>query len=242
MIKPLGRKEYDADMMLLIKHRRGMNPEDLIHDLYDALRSSPAYSRKVSRKTRCVTINYAGDFHLDLVPHRFEKGGLFSRDKFSVINRHTNKYERSDGLGFASWLREKNTIVPQNMLLKTIQLLKYLRDHKQTFAAKSIVITTLVGQQISNYESESDFRDIPTSLKTTIERLDSFLRKHKNMPLIKNPAMTDENFNRHWDQTSYSQFRKMISKYRAWIDEAIEEKSRKKSIELWQRIFGSDFS
>ena len=45
-----------------------MGAKDYIHAIYRALKQNQNYADKLRLKTRCVTIDYAGDFHLDVVP------------------------------------------------------------------------------------------------------------------------------------------------------------------------------
>ena len=100
--------------------------------------------------------------------------------------------------------------------------MKYLRDIKGTFSVKSVLLTTLLGERIYDLESvfSSQFSDVPTSLKVLIGRLDDWLQTRPDMPTISNPVLTNENFNRHWDQAKYENFRNKINQYRRWIDDA----------------------
>lgn len=132
IIQPVAKKEYDADLLIMCKRNRKWSSTDYLNNLYKELRSSK-YKNKVSRKTRCVTINYSGDFHLDLVPcvHDIAPHFIFfEKSKFQICNRAEGEFEQTDGTGFAEWLDEKKRAVHSNMLVKTVQLFKYLRDHK----------------------------------------------------------------------------------------------------------------
>lgn len=59
--------------------------------------------------------------------------------------------------------QKKNSAVGGNQLRKITRLVKYLRDIKGTFTIKSILLTTLLGNQISVLEApRNDFADTPT--------------------------------------------------------------------------------
>ena len=88
-----------------------------------------------------MTIDYAGDFHLDVVP-RVTFGG-----RHYVCNLIDNKFEETDGIGYRDWFNEQNRITGGN-LKRVVRLLKYLRDHKNNYSAKSILLTTLAGNTI----------------------------------------------------------------------------------------------
>ena len=121
--------------------------------------------------------------------------------------------------------------------------MKYLRDIKGTFTVKSILLTTLLGNQIDVLDSlRGDFSDTPTALKSMFGRLDAWLQARPTMPTVTNPALATENFNRHWDQAKYENFREKIHQYREWIDDAYAEQDRDVGIQKWRRVFGEDFA
>ncbi len=62
------------------------------------------------------------------------------------------------------------------------------------------------------------------------------------MPVIKNPVLPGEHFNRHWDQAKYENFRDKIHRYRQWTDDAYAEPDQDESIAKWRRVFGDGFA
>jgi hypothetical protein len=168
-------------------------------------------------------IDYAGDFSLDVVPvvvrERFP-----SDPTFEVCNRLTDQHEPTAPQAYTDWLAGKNRAVGGNQLRKITRLVKYLRDIKGTFTVKSILLTTLLGNQINVFDSlRDDFPDTPTALKAIFGRLDTWLQARPMMPTVTNPALGTENFNRHWDQAKYGNFREKVNQYREWIDDAYTE-------------------
>lgn len=55
---------FDADVVAFVEPHDEWTPADYIDHLYDQFKSHGTYADKVSRKTRCVTIQYAGSFLL----------------------------------------------------------------------------------------------------------------------------------------------------------------------------------
>lgn len=244
MIQPLPRKEYDADMLVFLKYNSRWKVSDYLDRFYEVFKKSPAYKSKVTRKTRCVTLDYTGDFHLDVVPCVIKQESarlFFTKDVYYVCNRRDGRFERTDGDGFALWLEEKKSAVKGANLSKVIQLMKYLRDHKQTFAVKSILLTTLIGNCVDDSEWDEDFADLPTSLQTILARLDKYLARNSTVPLVENPAYRRENFNRNWEDVNYQNFRHHIHLLKEKVDDAINEPARKLSLEKWQALFGAKF-
>ena len=142
LIKPVDdNDEYDADIQVVMNPIPSWRPKDYLDAVYRTLRSNETYADKLRLKTRCVTVDYAGDFHLDVVP-RVTSGG-----KHYVCNRATDRFEVTDGTGYRDWFNEKNRITGGN-LKRVVRLLKYLRDHKNNYTVKSILLTTLAGSRI----------------------------------------------------------------------------------------------
>ncbi|MCY3990689.1 MAG: hypothetical protein OXF50_05595 [Caldilineaceae bacterium] len=111
IIRPVNEgQEYDADIQLYMKHNPGKEPKDYVDELYNCLRGSGTYNDKVHRKTRCVNLDYAGDFHLDVVPCIARPDG----SKW-VCNYATNEFERTDGTGYRDWFNEKTRITHGNL-------------------------------------------------------------------------------------------------------------------------------
>ena len=223
--------EYDVDRLVYVEYDRFKGPKDYIDDVYRCLKANGNYSDKVQKNTRCVTVNYAGEFKIDVVPCITYNGNHL------ICNRKTNDYEVTDGTGFRDWFNEKNRITNGNLKLIT-RLLKYLRDHKNTFTAPSVLLTTLIGNTVHDWEGDTDFKTLPDALLTVISRIDDFLRSHPTMPEIRNPALPSETFTRHWDQAKYSHFRDMVSSYARRIKEAYSDEDEQSSVRKWRDLFG----
>ena len=127
-----------------------------------------------------------------------------------VCNRKDDVFEPTNPLRYTAWLAERNLWVGSNHLQHVIRLIKYLRDIKSTFSAKSILLTTLVGSQINPLDAREEnrkawFSDLPTALRILVGRLDNLLQANPVMPTVPQSRVADEDFNRHWDQEKYRQ-------------------------------------
>lgn len=245
IIKPAGNGGFDADLVAFMKPHKEWAPADYIENLYTQFKAHGTYASKVSRKTRCVTIQYANEFSIDVVPCVRKSGFLVTTTEW-IFNRSENTEEQANPDGLSDWFKTQNGYVGKNYLIKVVRLLKYLRDIKQTFSAKSVLLTTLIGERVTSWDEshifDSEFSDLPTTLRIIIKRLDTYLQENPDMPEVSNPSLSAESFTRHWDQDKYSNFRDCIHRYAEWIEDAYVEEDRDESILKWRRVFGDDFA
>ena len=236
LIKPVDdNDEYDADIQIVMNPNPQWEPKDYIHQVRRTLAGNKTYADKLKLKTRCVTVDYVRDFHLDVVP-RVTSGG-----NHYICNRIENRREPTDGNGYRDWFNDKNRITGGN-LKRVVRLLKHLRDHKNSFRARSILLTTLAGNTIrTSDEGKECVSTVADTLETVLSRMNDYLQRHQNMPEIKNPVLQAENFNRHWSQQNYANFRNRIQTYARIARQAKAEASGEKAIKLWQELFGESF-
>lgn len=243
IIKPPRDRDFDADLLMIVRQEPDWAPGHYIDALFATFQGSDRYKKLVSRKTRCVRINYTGDFHIDLIPIIEEIGHNGAR--YFNCNRRDDQFEQTAPEAYTQWWGGMNALSGGNQLILVTRLLKYLRDIKGTFSCKSILLTTLVGYQVwanDHLFRSQNFPDLPTSLRTIVSRLDDVLQKHPVVPRVENPVLSDEDYNRHWNQEKYENFRDCIHRYREWIDDAYNEVEEDESILKWRRVFGDEFA
>ena len=119
IIRPVNDGTYDADILLFMEHVRGKNPRDYIEDIHSCLSRDADLVNKLRRKTRCITVKYAGDFSLDVVPC-IARGG-----RQSICNSDSDQFETTDGTGYRDWFNRKSDVT-NGHLKGTVRLLKYL--------------------------------------------------------------------------------------------------------------------
>ncbi|MCY3602727.1 MAG: hypothetical protein OXH12_06555 [Chloroflexi bacterium] len=236
LIKPVDDSdEYDADIQIVMNPNPKWESKDYSLAIHRTLKQNQNYADKLRLKTRCVTIDYAGDFHLDVVPR------VTIRGRHYVCNRVDNTFEETDGTGFRDWFNDKNRITGGN-LKRAVRLLKYLRDHKNNYSVKSILLTTLAGNTIRPTDKGTEaVSTVADTLVTVLTRMDDYLQQNPYMPQIENPVLPGETFNRHWDQEKYTNFRKRVHSHALTARNAKAESSNEKSIKIWQELFGEEF-
>lgn len=239
IIRPPSEEfEFDVDLLFEMKIVEGWKAKDYLSNIAKEFKNTERYEDKVDTKgkSRCVTIDYESDFHIDIVPAIKTAAGHL------IMNKNTNTFEVTDGDGYAVWFEGKSSIT-NGFLAKTVRLIKYIRDVKQKFIAKSILLTTLLGNMVyaGDDEAATLYSDLPATLLTLINRLDVYLQINPTVPNVTNPILSSESFNRHWNQEKYLEFRAAIHDLYSKINDAYAEDDEEESIKKWQLVFGEEF-
>jgi hypothetical protein len=242
IINPVGNKEFDADFMLNMTENPDWSdsPKTYIDQVYAAIHRHSIYSKMPhSRKCRCVRLDYSNSMHVDIVPHL-----ILSSGHEVIVNRDENRWEQTNPQGFTDWMRARDSVTNGN-LRKVIRLMKYLRDHKNSFTGtRSILLTTLLGEQVSEFRAIVNpgyYSDVPTTLVHLVQDLDTWLQARSYKPSIADPSGSGATFDHRWDQSTYSYFRDRIHVHAAEMTAAYSEQDKDHSVKLWQGIFGDGF-
>ncbi|PDS65373.1 nucleotidyltransferase [Rhizobium anhuiense] len=240
IIRPVGGGEYDADLLVFVDPVNGWTAKDYVEKLYDEFAANGTYAGKVKMWEYCVTIEYAGDRKIDIAPCVVDR--LWAGQGHEVCNRAEDQFHESRPIDYTTWLIEKNGYSGGNSFRKVTRLLKYLRDYKLTFTCQSVLLTTMIGEQIEWMDQgKTNYSDVPTALLTLISRLDVWLQANPHKPQVRNPKLSSEDFSTKWTEAQYQNFRNCIHRYRDWIEQAYNSESRDESIKLWQKVFGDEF-
>jgi hypothetical protein len=241
IIKPIDKKPFDADLLVLVHPVDGWDAKTYLSELRATFAASKTYEDKVRRFSHCVTIEYAGERKIDIAPCVVNRQGFITLE---VCNFDTNLFEQSKPRSYTNWINERDGWAGLSGLRKTTRLLKYLRDIKTTFTCPSFLMSTLLGYRITEVDgdNDTDFTDVPTSLRTIVGRLDDWLQAQNGVPTVVNPVLSSEVLSGVWDETKFSNLRDKIHTYRDWIDDAYAEPDREQSIGKWRRVFGEEFA
>jgi len=110
----LRTDEFDIDVVAQLDLPLNVSPKDALDLLFEAIRGAPGsrYYWMAKRRTRCVTVNYADNRHLDVTP-AVRMGGTPERQSVIFHHRAEAPLEPSYSLvanpyGFAEWFK-RNT-------------------------------------------------------------------------------------------------------------------------------------
>ncbi|ROZ52976.1 nucleotidyltransferase [Rhodococcus sp. WS1] len=238
IINPVGPyDQFDADFLLHLEENDDWSedPGAYLRELRAAFKRHTTYAPKVKKKNRCVRIDYANECHVDVVPHLTLANG-----REVIVNYADATFEDTNPAGFTEWMKERDDLTGGN-LRKVLRLLKYLRDYKNTFDCKSVILTTLVGGRIQPYDLAARYSDIPSTFVAILNDLDTYLDLYPTMPLLDDPSCPGTSFNHRWTEEKYTNFKSQIKRYAEWAREAHSEEDEELSIKAWQKLFGPEF-
>ena len=249
IIKPAEDVEFDADFMLVMDEQSAWadSPKTYITKVHEAFARHGTYKDLLKPpKCRCVRVVYAGDYHVDVVPFI-----VLSDGRQVIVSGDDDEWEDTDPAGFTAWMKTKNDITGGN-LKRVIRLLKYLRDHRDSFRrTRSVLLTAVLGEQVDAANKIGDpayYEDLPTTFFHLITDLNEWLQANQIKPSIADPSgATDPNgnpitFDHRWTEDTYQAFRKKVSTIATDTKTAFkDDTSIEHSLELWQKVFGPDF-
>jgi hypothetical protein len=172
----------------------------------------------VEKKNRCVRLNYANEFHMDILPaapNIVKNGGCVK-----VPDRKVEEWKDSNPSGYAKWFEFRSeellkafearyaaSVQPlpahepmerKTPLQRSVQLMKRYRDiyYKQNpdSAPISIVLTTLAGMHYTGQYSVAE------ALKEILQGISGAIPGTGKRLLVLNPTNTDEDLSEKWDE------------------------------------------
>lgn len=235
-VKPIGKNEFDLDIVLHIQNTKNScdNPVKVYNELKRVLLNNGNYKDKVEPKTRCLRLNYANDYHMDILPGCNIDNS--NEDEIYISDRELKSLLISNPRGYAKWFLDKaNTIkttlleqayaaeelpsddfVTKKPLQRAVQIIKRYRDlyfeKSPDYATSSIVITTLAGEY---YQNQNSIFETIDNIIIQIYNNDCKSQRIK----VLNPVNNNENFTDKWinEPKYYSEFNKFIeSLYKSW--------------------------
>jgi len=261
-VKPLKDDEFDLDFVLQINGKWVTeNPMQILKHLERRMKENLTYSPMVEMKNRCVRLNYANEFHIDILPG-FPERLKGDEDKLKVPDREIRNWTHSNPKGYADWFCERSAYkqifmekasveplpneLPYNKiepLKRAVQLMKRYRDiyyqDKNIEGPRSIILTTLAGIYYSGERSEY------IAIKSILKGIYVEILNNNNVPLqIYNPKNSNEKLSEKWDKepSLYAEFKSFIKDCREDWDKIITLKSFSEKAKILEKLFGETVS
>lgn len=231
IIKPYTGNDFDADVLLPMEEQVDWEPKKYTIELYKDLEASLKYAGKVSLGKRCVTINYANDFHIDVVPFIKHADGLSY-----ITHRIDNKFIRQDPVAFTHWIKT-NAQTTNGHLIRVIRLMKYLRD-RSSIDVPSVVLTALLTDRAQGFAGANHYTNVATAFTSLLEALNNYIGWMSSPPFI-----DDRIGGNLADRVTQTEFRNLQSQVNTWAGKARKalDADADASVKAWQDLFGSSF-
>lgn len=201
-VKPIGREEYDVDLVCLVALAGHLAPAELKKTVGDRLRLNGRYREILEEKRRCWRLNYAGEFHLDITPSipnpNCGHGGELVPDK------RLQQYKPTNPKGYRAWFDLRARLQPRiitekielremraqieslpaptrfrGLLRRCVQICKRNRDvcfaDNPGNAPISIIITTLAAKSYADCVSRFEYETDLDVLIDVVRRMHSFI-------------------------------------------------------------------
>jgi hypothetical protein len=255
--KPRGREEYDLDIVLEVLRFWSNNPMDLYNWLMLALREHDTYRKMLEPKKRCARLNYAGDFHMDIMSARRDLNPRASRlyREFCVEVPDTSlvAWCASNPRGYAQWFEDQcgdavlrarldQQPLPANqpahrkaILQQVVQLVKRQRamwfGEDDEDAPRSVILTTL---SALFYQGEDT---LFAALSRVLRRVLAALPP--TPPILPNPTNAEEILSESWVEkpAAYDAFVRWWRQLQRRVDELPSLRFPAIDVEL-QDLFG----
>ncbi|MCE5311465.1 MAG: nucleotidyltransferase [Acidobacteriales bacterium] len=257
--RPWVGEEFDLDLVCQLHGCSGADPLVVYDLVFGRLNEHGTYTEILEKKKRCLRLNYAGNFHLDILPACPDprRGGACVK----VPDRKLECWMPTNPIGFASWffdrcryqphralgylakdVRPLPSPVPSEMkypLQRTVQLLKRHRDsffNGNPEAARSVVLTTLAATFYRGQES------LTVCLDDTVSAILRLVESTPGIIAIPNPTNPDENFADSWTEETYSQFKRYIRHFRQQLDALLAKRGLDDVSKGLGSLFGSSIA
>ena len=262
-VKPVGEEEFDLDLVCLLRNPGIITQREAKNLIGRRLKEDSTYIEMVEEKNRCWRLNYAGNFHLDILPAKPD-----SRTDTAILvpDKGLKTWKPSNPKGFCEWflmrsatsmtevtkaqLAEAKAEVEdppeydcgkKSPLQRAVQILKRHRnlayqDRRQDFMPISAIITTLGAKAYSGENS------ILQTMKRIVRTMCLHTQRDRyGRAYVLNPTHPEENYADKWHADQRYEI-----EFNAWIDkvsrdiEALENATGRTEIAgALERIIGS---
>lgn len=251
-VRPLVGDEFDVDVVypfLYSAFSNGITPGATIEWFLSRLRQNAFYRDNLIPKDRCARIDYAGDFHVDIIPSTHE---LHAYQPYAVPSRDLNSWVVSDPIGFANWVRERDRS-SGGYFVRAVRIMKRWRDEffETDEAPSSMLITTFLGNhEPARGPYEPPLQDpLFPQYKHQAAYIYDLLRlthscllgsEHRDLPFL-NPVIPTEDLSRGWREEHLDTFLGRLQQCIGYLEAAIFANTEVASIENYRYAFGDTF-
>lgn len=231
IIRPYSRNDFDADVLVPMDEQDDWAPKHYTLALLKALQSSAHYGGMAVLGKRCVKLDYAGDFHIDLVPFVTRADG-----STFITHRTRDEFIRQDPVAYTEWFEDCNRTTSGH-LVRVVRLMKYLRD-RSSIQVPSVVLSALLAGRVHSFAGADDYGSVASTLTSLVISLNGYIE------MMPSPPWVDDRIGQNLaDRLTQSGFENLQSQVKRWsrlMQEALDADAAE-SVEKWRKLFGDSF-
>jgi len=263
MTKPISDSdEYDIDLVCHLEINKDNITQAQLKEMVGArLKENETYRKMLGEGRRCWTLDYANEFHMDILPSIPDYERL--NDCILITDKKLREWQKSNPKGYARWFvdrmraifEKRKMALAESMraniedvpdwkvrtpLQRSVQILKRHRDiyfNGRDYKPISIIITTLAGHA---YQNEADLFD---SLFNIVRGMTDpkHIKGQDGRYYIPNPINPDENFADKWNEDGNltKAFLSWLGQLKADLETAIEQRDLSGIKESLGQVFGA---
>jgi hypothetical protein len=257
VIKPYVNVEFDVDLIYpfdLTRFNLAMSATEILDWFVGRLQRSDFYQPRLIAKDRCVRIDYAGDFHLDVTPGT---RALQNHFPYAIPAREENIWLTSDPIGFVDWIRGIDArsggidAEGAGRFIRSVRYMKRWRDasYSPEPGPSSILLTTMLGKHdpsVKNYHPALQDSLFPQYETDAAYLYDMLRLTHSCIQLGRNsafqhPTILAEDLGRAVSQADVDDFLERLQACISHLAAAIYEQADDPSVEQYREAFGGTF-
>jgi hypothetical protein len=258
-IRPLSGDEFDVDVIYpftLSAFTGSRTPKSIINWFLARLRADPFYAAHLIPKDRCARIDYAGDFHMDIIPSTAD---VLAHQPYAVPAHDLADWKANNPRGFQHWVEGLDTRSCHaggvdkdgvGRFVRSVRVLKRWRDEFFTGDAtpSSMLLVTMLGKHEPNakYNPPLEYPLFPKypfeaayiydMLRITL----SCLRLHPESSFM-NPSLPEEDLAGEWKDKHLAEFMLKLTACIEQIMQGILSDSEPQAIIHYKKAFGASF-
>jgi hypothetical protein len=258
VIKPLDSDEFDVDVVYpfnLDAFDPGVTPKQIIDWFLSRLRESDFYKNRLIPRDRCARIDYAGDFHVDIIP---ATTSISNKQPYAIPAADLGDWIVSDPWGYVEWVGQIDEAATgvdasgDGRFVRCCRMMKRWRDEffSVTAAPTSILLVTMLGKHDPSKKTYNPALTKPLypQYQTDMAYLYDMLRlTHSCLQIGRRSAFThptvvpDEDLSRGWDEQNLVEFMARLRSCYENVGHGIFARDEKESLKHYAAALGKTF-
>ena len=270
MIRPLLEgEEYDLDMACELQIAETATTPEWVHGAVGArLKESAVYQQKLEPRRRCWRINYAGEFHMDVVPsipaagYRGPHGmRIRATDREKGVQHGGWSWRSTDPKGYAKWFKERMRVILQEQLIafaerinakveevpeykvktplqRAVQLLKRHRDVTLKNLESDDRPTSIILTTLAARAYNNE-ADVFEALVKLVREMPNHIENRGGVDWVPNPVNDEENFADKWKAEPHK--KSIFLNWLTAVNADLDELLRKEGLDATSKKLGSLF-